>query len=131
MRIQPTMLILAVVMASALALGGAPLALAQDYQAQAQQPATPPSEFSQNQLKSFAVAAIQVQEIRSKWQVRMQQEDRNTKEAKELQEQANSEIVQAVGDAGLTVETYNAIAAAARANPELANRIASLMQQTQ
>jgi hypothetical protein len=136
MRIQPALLVLAIGMAVALARGGAPLA--QEYQAQAQRPPTqqppaqqPPAqqpEFSQNQLKSFASAALQVQELRSKWQAKMQ-EAGSAEAASALQEQANTEIVQAVGDAGLTVESYNTIATAARDNPDLANRIASLMQQ--
>jgi hypothetical protein len=131
MRIHPAILVLAVVMAVALALGGTPLA--QEYQAQVQrpptqQPSTPQPEFSQNQLKSFASAALQVQELRSKWQVKMQ-EAGSAEAASALQEQANTEIVQAVGNAGLTVESYNTIAAAARDNPDLANRIASLMKQ--
>jgi hypothetical protein len=131
MRIQPALLVLAIGMAVALARGGPPLA--QEYQAQAQRPPTqqPPAqqpEFSQNQLKSFASAALQVQELRSKWQAKMQ-EAGSAEAASALQEQANTEIVQAVGDAGLTVESYNTIATAARDNPDLANRIASLMQQ--
>jgi hypothetical protein len=38
--------------------------------------------------------------------------------------------VNAVKDKGLTVETYRAIATAARDNPELADRIAKLIEQT-
>jgi len=38
--------------------------------------------------------------------------------------------VNAVKEKGLTVETYRAIATAARDNPELAGRIAKLMEQT-
>jgi hypothetical protein len=37
--------------------------------------------------------------------------------------------VSAVQDKGLTVETYRAIAMAARDNPELASRITKLMEQ--
>jgi hypothetical protein len=35
-----------------------------------------------------------------------------------------------VEEKGLTVETYNAIATAAQQNPELAERIAKLMEQS-
>jgi hypothetical protein len=53
----------------------------------------------------------------------------SAEKAKEVQEQAAAELVSAVEGKGLTVETYNAIATAARDNPELAGRIAKLMEQ--
>jgi hypothetical protein len=43
--------------------------------------------------------------------------------------QAATEMVSAVQERGLTVDTYKAIATAARDNPELAGRIVKLMEQ--
>jgi hypothetical protein len=71
---------------------------------------------------------LQIREIRSKWQSRLQGAE-SAEKAQELQAQATAEIVSAVEEKGLTVETYNAIATAARDNPELAVRIAKLMDQ--
>jgi hypothetical protein len=136
MKIRFTVLAIAAVFASALILGVAPPLQAQDTKtpqqpppAQQQQPPAQQSEFSQNQLESFASAVLKVQEIRSKWQAQLQGAG-NAEKAQELQAQAGAEMVSAVEEKGLTVETYNAIATAARDNPELAERIGKLLQQT-
>jgi hypothetical protein len=126
MKIQPAVLALSTVLASALIL-----ALALPMQAQDSRPQQPPTqqlEPSQDQIESFASAALQVQQIRSEWQTRIQTAD-SAEQAKELQTQAAAEMVSAVKEKGLTVETYRAIAAAARDNPELASRIVKLMEQ--
>jgi uncharacterized protein DUF4168 len=73
-------------------------------------------------------AALEVQQIRSKWQPRIQAAD-NAEQAQEFQVQASTEMVSAVQDKGLTVDTYRAIATAARDNPELARRIGKLLEQ--
>jgi hypothetical protein len=126
MKIQPAVLALSTVLASALIL-----ALALPMQAQDSRPQQPPTqqlEPSQDQIESFASAALQVQQIRSQWQTRIQAAD-SAEQARELQTQAAAEMVSAVKEKGLTVETYRAIAAAARDNPELASRIVKLMEQ--
>jgi|SRR5215475_1547383 len=127
MKIQPTALALATVLTGALIL-----ALALPMQAQNSQPSQQlPSqqlEPSQAQLESFASAALEVQQIRSKWQPRIQAAD-NAEQAQEFQVQASTEMVSAVQDKGLTVDTYRAIATAARDNPELARRIGKLIEQ--
>ena len=102
---------------------------------QAQAPQTPPSqppaqqtELDSKQIQSFASAARKVQEIRTKWQPKMQEAD-NAEKMQELQMQANAEMVKALEETGLTVATYNAIATAAQENPQLAEQIAKLMEQ--
>src|SRR5438128_9515190 len=129
MKIQPTVVTLSVVLAGALILALALPMQAQDAQPPQQQP--PPQQFepSDNQVEAFASAALQVQQIRSKWQTRMQEAD-NAENAQELQVQAATEMVSAVQERGLTVETYKAIATAARDNPDLAGRIVKLMDQS-
>ena len=129
MKIQPTVVTLSVVLAGALILALALPMPAQDAQPPQQQP--PPQQFepSDNQVEAFASAALQVQQIRSKWQTRMQEAD-NAEKAQELQVQAATEMVSAVQERGLTVETYKAIATAARDNPDLAGRIVKLMEQS-
>jgi hypothetical protein len=126
MKIQPAVVTLSAVLAGALIL-----ALALPLQAQDPQPRQPlPQQFepSEDQLAAFASAARQVQQIRSKWQTQMQ-EAGSAEKAQELQVQAATEMVSAVQERGLTVETYKAIATAARDNPELAGRIVKLMEQ--
>jgi hypothetical protein len=125
MNIRTSVLVTAALLAGLLTLD---VAQAQDSKTQQQQPMSQQSDFSQDQLESFASATLQVQEVRAKWQTQMQTAD-SAEKAQALQAQANNEMVSAVEDEGLTVETYNAIATAARANPDLANRITELMQQ--
>jgi len=129
MKIQPTVVTLSVVLAGALILALALPMPAQDAQPPQQQPPTQQFEPSDNQVQAFASAALQVQQIRSKWQTRMQEAD-NAEKAQELQVQAATEMVSAVQERGLTVETYKAIATAARDNPDLAGRIVKLMEQS-
>jgi len=129
MKIQPAVLAISTLLAGALTLGLAVSMQAQDATPPQQQPPTQQLELSQSQLESFASAVLQVREIRSKWQSRMQGAE-SAEKAQEFQSQAAAEMVSAVEEKGLTVETYNAIATAARDNPELAVRIAKLMEQT-
>jgi len=129
MKIQPAVVTLSVVLAGALILALALPMPAQEAQPPQQQPPTQQFEPNDNQVEAFASAALQVQQIRSKWQTRMQEAD-NAEKAQELQVQAATEMVSAVQERGLTVETYKAIATAARDNPELAGRIVKLMEQS-
>ena len=128
MKIQPSVLTLATVLASAVILALALPIQAQDSPPQQSRPPIQQFEPSQDQLASFASAVVQVQQIRSKWQTRMQDAD-SAEKTQEFQTQATAEIASAVQEQGLTVETYNAIAKAARDNPELVNRIVKLMEQ--
>jgi hypothetical protein len=128
MKIRPTVLVLSAVLAGAFILTLALPLQGQDSQPRQQQPPTQQLEPTQDQLESFVSAAFEVQQVRSKWQPRNQAAD-NAEQARELQVQASTEMVSAVQDKGLTVETYRAIAMAARDNPELASRITKLMEQ--
>jgi len=128
MKIQPTVLALSTILAGVLILSLALPLQGQDSQPRQQQPPAQQLEPSQDQLKSFVSAALEVQQIRSKWQPRIQAAD-SAEQAQELQVQASTEMVSAVQDKGLTVDTYRAIAMAARDNPELASRITKLMEQ--
>ena len=108
MKIQPAVLALAAVLVGALTLGGALQLQAQTATPRQQQAPTQQPELSQDQIESFASAALQLQEIRSKWQPRLQEAE-NAEKSKELQTQASAEMVKAVEAKGLTVEKYNAI----------------------
>jgi Domain of unknown function (DUF4168) len=129
MKIQPVTWILSIFLSAILALGAALPVQAQDAKSPQQQPPAQAAEFDQEQIESFASAARRVHEIRSKWQSRLQ-ESGNADKVQELQAQAGAEMMSAVEEKGLTVDTYNAIATAARQNPALADRITKLMQQS-
>jgi hypothetical protein len=129
MKIQPVAWVLSILLSSLLTLGTVLSVRAQDDKAPQQQPPAQAAEFDRGQIESFASAARQVSQIRSKWQSRLQ-EPGNADKVQELQTQASAEMRSAVEEKGLTVDTYNAIATAARQNPELAERITKLMEQS-
>jgi Domain of unknown function (DUF4168) len=129
MKIQPGAWALALFLSGVLMLGTALPVRAEATKTPQQQPPPQAAEFDQGQIESFASAARQVHEIRSKWQSRLQ-DPANADKVQEFQAQAGAEMMNAVKDKGLTVETYNAIATAAQQNPALAERITKLIEQS-
>ena len=129
MKIQPVTWIVSIFLSGVLGLGAVLPVQAQDAKSPQQQPPAQAAEFDQEQIESFASAARRVHEIRSKWQSRLQ-EPGNADKVEELQAQARDEMMSAVEEKGLTVDTYNAIATAAQQNPELAERISKLIEQS-
>jgi hypothetical protein len=127
-KIQPIVWALAIVLTGLLTLGVAVSVQAQGTQTEQPQPPAQQTEIDPNQIKTFASAAREIQEIRARWAPKMQ-EAGDAEKAKALQTQANAEMVSAVEEKGLTVATYNAIATAAQENPQLADKIAKLMEQ--
>jgi hypothetical protein len=119
---HPLVWIRAAVLVGALTLGGTLPTQAQDVK-----PPPPPPAFSQQQLEAFAAAALQVREIRARWQPRIQGAE-SAENAQEFRTQGTAEMLSALEARGLTVETFNAIATAARNNPELASRLTKLME---
>lgn len=108
-------------LAAMLALA-APPALAQ------QQPAAPAETLSQEQLKAFADAALDVQRVRAEFDGQMQAAE-SPEEAARLQQEAQEQATQAVESQGLTAGEYTAIAQAANQDPTLYATIVELMQQ--
>ncbi len=113
MRIAPSTLVFYAVFAVLLAL-----AFASHTQAQQQ-------GFSNEQLKSFAAAAEAVNTINLEYGNRAHKAE-SQQEALQLREEAQSEMVNAVQDEGLSVETYSAIGHEVQRNPKLLQRIQQL-----
>lgn len=105
---------------SALALGG-PLA-AQDDVGEQQQ-----VEVSDQQLEQFVAAQTSIVEIQQDFSARLEQVD-DPEDAHALQVEANEEMTSAVEEAGLNVESYNAIAMAIQNDPELQERLSQMME---
>src|SRR5690606_39001783 len=79
-------------------------------------------EFTEDELKSFAEASLQVEEIGSKWNPKISEaEDKADEEV--LREQAMDEMVTAVQQKGLSVDRYNRIALAVQSDPEIARTV--------
>lgn len=86
--------------------------------------------FSEETLKQFAMATVEVQRIGEAY--RPQLESAGSSEQRQaIQTQAVDEMVKAVNDVGLSVETYNEVHRAAQADPNLASRIDTYMRDAQ
>ena len=121
-----TRLPIVAVAALGMAFGVASVAPAQAQTAPA--PAQSPAQnFSEDQLRSFAVATLQIQDVGQEYQPRMEAAE-STEEQQTLAQQANAQMVQIVEQVeGITVPEYNAIAEAARADPEIMQQINTLI----
>jgi hypothetical protein len=90
--------------------------------------AQPTPEFSDQQLESFVVAALAVDKLIREWNPRIQAAEDKT-QAAQLREQANGELVEIVARTdGITVEQYQQIVQAAKADPDLKARIDAIYQ---
>jgi hypothetical protein len=121
---QRTRSILSAIAAALLAVA-APTAFAQQ---QPQNPPMTPPAFSQQQIESFADAALEMQRIQTELNAKGR-EAGNADEIARLQQQAQADAVQAVEGSGLSVDEYTAIVQAAKQDPQLYAMIVDLMQQ--
>lgn len=100
--------------------------------AYAQQPQQPPAMNQQQmepvsdaEIVGYVNAAEAVGEIIEEVQPQLEQAQ-SEEQVNQLQMSAQEEMVQVVADNGLTPQRYNQIAAAARTNPELGERISQI-----
>jgi hypothetical protein len=93
----------------------------------AQQPA---ADFSDTDLKSFAVALVEVTRINDVY-LPMYQAARTPEEQKVVEKKATDEMVQAVRSQGLTVEKYQEILTVASVDPAVASKVSGLIKETE
>jgi Domain of unknown function (DUF4168) len=87
------------------------------------------TEFTDQQLESFVVAALAVEELIRQWNPRIQGAE-NAEQAAQLREQASTELVDTINRTeGITVEEYQQIGQAAQGDPDLAARINEIYQE--
>lgn len=79
-------------------------------------------DFSDEELDQFNDARKAVEEVRNEYAGKLQGVE-DADKARELQTEASQKMAEEVRDAGLDVETYNAIAMAMRTDPELRQRL--------
>ena len=97
---------------------------------QQQQPQQTPS-FSENQLKAYAVAALQVSAIRQEYASKIvAAQQTEPQKVQSLNDEAEGKMADAVRKRGLSVDTYNNITRAARAQPAVRQRIMQFMSET-
>ena len=113
-------------------LAGAPaIAQAQQTTGQsAQSPAQPATQqqtnFDDQKLRQFVEAQSGINDIRDEYMQKIEAAD-SQERAQELQMEANDEMVSVIDDAGLDIPTYNAIATAYNSEPDVRERVDSLM----
>ncbi len=115
---------------AALAFGFAGLAQAQDAGAPAaaqQAPSAAAANITDEQVNSFALAMNEVSSLNQKFSAELQAAPDDATRT-QIQQQAATEMTQAVEKSGISPTEYNQIAQAAQADAELRARIGQAMQ---
>jgi Domain of unknown function (DUF4168) len=87
------------------------------------------TEFSDQQLESFVVAALAVDELIREWNPRIQAAE-NEEQATQLREEANAALLETISETdGITIEKYQEIGQAAQSDPQLAAKINEIYQE--
>lgn len=87
-----------------------------------EQPEQTADDFSDSDLESFAEAQSEVDEIRSEYSEELSGVE-DTDKARELQDKYADQMVEAIEEAGLDVQTYNEISMAVQNDSELQEKI--------
>lgn len=118
---------LAMITFALLGMAWAPVTVAQDGPPSLEQTAPPVSDA---ELKSFAVAVLEVQRINDAYMPRFQA-SKTPEEQQRVEDAASKEMVQAVEKQGMTVDKYKEILTLAQQNPQVAERIKQHIKNTQ
>lgn len=94
------------------------------------QPGETQPEVSDADLEKVAVAYVEVLKISQEFQQAVQKTE-DQSERQELQAEANKEMVLAVEDAGISVETYNNVMQQVRTNNELLEKFDEFKEEAQ
>lgn len=95
-----------------------------------QQQAPAAADYGEEELRAFALASLEVQDLNDKWVPRLSEAE-SQEEAQQLRSEATSEMADAIQDEGLSLEEYNAIYDQARQDAELASQIQNYQQEAQ
>lgn len=80
------------------------------------------SNISQQELETFAVAAVEVQRISDDYQLKFAG-SATPQERETIQREATERMTKAVQDKGMTVDQYNEVARTAQSDAHLAEQI--------
>lgn len=121
--------VLTTALAASLGAGAVPYAHAQSTGVQ-QQPeqSQPQAHFSKKDMKSFAVASLDIQRIDQTYRPKMAAA-KTPDEQQKVRQEALGKMTQALKDNGLTVKKYNDIATAAQRDPGVASQLRQYIQQ--
>lgn len=118
-----TLLIIAV-----LAPAPAPAALAQQADPSQAEQSTPP--YSDNELRSFAVAVLEVQKINTAYLPRFEAAA-STEEQEQVLQAAKVEVAQVIQKQGISMDRFHQILGHTQADPGLADKVRQLIREAQ
>jgi Domain of unknown function (DUF4168) len=78
------------------------------------------ASYSDQELKSFAVAVLEVERIKSSYAPKLAQ---NLREQAQVKQAASLELLVALKQQGITVDKYQEMLASVQSNPELADKV--------
>lgn len=112
-----------------MAAGVSQVSAQQASQPQPQQvaPVMQASDISDKKLEKFADSLGEIMEIRQDFTAKLE-EIGDPAEAQQLQQQANQKMMKTVEDNDLSIEEYNAINQAVQNNPQLRDKVISMIQ---
>ncbi len=93
-----------------------------------QQMQTQQQSFDDTTLNNFATTVVELGQIQNRFSEQLQGAQDQT-EAVEIQQRMNDEMIDAVHNHDLDVETYNAIANQMSVNPEFQQRVEQMIQE--
>ncbi|MCW4149401.1 DUF4168 domain-containing protein [Halomonas sp. 18H] len=88
----------------------------------AEQAQTQAQDFSEQQLQKFADASQEIAVISQEYTKQLQGAEGEDAQ-KSIRQEANDEMIQAVEESGLEVDTFNTIGQAVQQNPELMKKV--------
>jgi hypothetical protein len=93
-------------------------------------PAAQTPAVDDQKLQSFTVAFVEVEKIKQEYTERLQSAA-TTEEEEQIRNEAGERMLQAVESTdGISVDEYNEIVQSAQADPEFAQRLSEVIQQT-
>lgn len=97
------------------------------------QPAAPAAQnFTEDTLKSFAVAFVETEKVSQEYRPRMAeaQESQDQEQIQEIQREASQKMVDAVESTdGISVQEYTSVMQAAQTDPDLAQKVSGFIQE--
>ncbi|MGE6995960.1 DUF4168 domain-containing protein [Pseudomonas sp. NPDC047961] len=90
-------------------------------------PAMQASDISDKKLEKFADSLSEIMEIRQDFTAKLEKTG-DPAEAQQLQQQANEKMMETVENNNLSIEEYNAINQAVQNNPQLRDKVISMIQ---
>ncbi len=83
------------------------------------------ADFSDEELEDFVSLQDEIGDVREEYVSQIEAAD-SEDEARELQQEAQTEMVEVIEEAGMSVEEYNAIAVAYNSDPSVQERVDEL-----